>query len=339
MLGRIALFVFAVINATGFSSALADEVQFKNGDRLTGKIDSYDGSKLSLSGTPVGTVSIELKNVRTFSTADAVNIVLTDGTIVHQKIISGSEAQLTVPPGIASTQRSIPLTTVKYINPPPNKWTGNVVVGGMISRGNTNTDTFNASLHAQRKTEKDRLTFDSGYLYGREHVPGDGVHETQNNWFGEGKYDYFFTKKFYGYGDVRAEQDVIANINLRLTPGLGLGYQWIDTPKWKFNTEAGLSWLYRSYSNDGSTESVSARAAFHLTGKLNDKLSIFHDFEYFPGLDRLSNYYFNTDAGLRVDVTKSFFTQFKVEYRYDSQPAPGFGSNDLRYILGVGWQF
>jgi hypothetical protein len=56
-------------------------------------------------------------------------------------------------------------------------------------------------------------------------------------------------------------------------------------------------------------------------------------------LDRLSNYYFNTDFGIRADITKTFFTQFKVEYRYDSQPAPGRGSNDLRYILGVGVNF
>ena len=336
---RIALFLLAVTAAVGLSSAKADEINFKNGDRLTGKIETYDGSKLTVSGTPVGTVSVELKNVKTFSTADTANIVLKDGTILRQKIVPGPEGQISVAAHDAVPARSYPIAVVKTINPPPVKWTGNLVVGGTITRGNTNTDDFNAALHAQRKRERDRLTFDAGYLYSREHVPNDGIHETQNNWFTEGKYDYFFSKKFYGYADARAERDVIAKIDLRLTPGLGVGYQWVDTPKWKFNTEAGASWLYRSYSNDGSSESASLRLAYHLIGKLNDKVSIFHDFEYFPGLDRLSNYYFDTDAGIRTDITKNFFTQFKVDYRYESQPAPGRGSNDIRYILGVGWNF
>jgi putative salt-induced outer membrane protein YdiY len=337
MHNRIARYVFVAIVALGFSAVKADDIIFKNGDHLTGKVDGYDGSKLTVSGTPAGTVSIELKNVKTFSTADAVNVVLKDGTVLHQKIVASPDGQIALPPG--SPIQHVPFANLKAINPPPIRWTGNVVVGGTLTRGNTDTDDFNASLHLEHKTEKDRLSFDAGYLYSREHIQGGGFHETQNNWFGEAKYEDFFNKKLYGYGDVRAEQDVIADIDLRLTPGVGLGYQWIDTPKWKFNTEAGISWLYRSYSNDGSNESVSARLAYHLTGKLNDKVSVIHDFEYFPGLDRISNYYFNTDFGIRADITKTFFTQFKVEYRYDSQPAPGRGSNDLRYILGVGVNF
>jgi len=32
------------------------------------------------------------------------------------------------------------------------------------------------------------------------------------------------------------------------------------------------------------------------------------------------------------------FTEFKIREEYDSQPAPGRGHNDTRFILGVGWQ-
>ena len=118
-----------------------------------------------------------------------------------------------------------------------------------------------------------------------------------------------------------------------------MGYQWVDKPRLSFNTEAGAAWLYRSYTHDGSNDNVSLRLAYHLAGKLNDKVGLFHDFEYFPALDRIDNYYFNTDAGIRASITEQMFTQFKIEYRYDAQPAPGRGPSDLRYILGVGWNF
>jgi hypothetical protein len=38
-------------------------------------------------------------------------------------------------------------------------------------------------------------------------------------------------------------------------------------------------------------------------------------------------------------MTARMFTQFKIEWKYDAEPAPGAEKNDLRYILGVGWQF
>jgi len=47
----------------------------------------------------------------------------------------------------------------------------------------------------------------------------------------------------------------------------------------------------------------------------------------------------NTDAGVRVTLTKNMFTEFKVEWKHDNEPAPGAAENDLRYLLGVGWAF
>src|ERR1700744_692397 len=50
------------------SAAKADEVIFKNGDRITGKIDVYDGTKLVMKSGPAAKVEIDLKTVKTFST-------------------------------------------------------------------------------------------------------------------------------------------------------------------------------------------------------------------------------------------------------------------------------
>jgi hypothetical protein len=33
------------------------------------------------------------------------------------------------------------------------------------------------------------------------------------------------------------------------------------------------------------------------------------------------------------------FGEAKVEWKYDSTPAPGAEKNDLRWVLGVGWTF
>src|SRR5262245_59010322 len=61
------------------SAANGDEVVFKNGDTITGKIDTYDGTKLSIK-TGTAKYDIELKNVRSFSTDEPIEVVLKDGT-------------------------------------------------------------------------------------------------------------------------------------------------------------------------------------------------------------------------------------------------------------------
>ena len=68
-------------------------------------------------------------------------------------------------------------------------------------------------------------------------------------------------------------------------------------------------------------------------------MGVFHNLEWLPAFDDPGDYLLNADAGIRADLTKSMFSEFKIEYKRDSEPAPGSLKNDLRYILGVGWTF
>ena len=58
-----------------------------------------------------------------------------------------------------------------------------------------------------------------------------------------------------------------------------------------------------------------------------------------PSVEDLDDFNINADAGLRADVAKGMFTELKIEWRYDAEPAPTSGKNDLRYLIGVGWIF
>ncbi len=320
------------------SAAFADEVIFKNGDKLSGKIESMEGGKLVLSSKVAGKVTVDIKDISTFSSEGPLALKLQDGTVIQQKVTGGLPGQVALAERGVAVGRTLPIAKIKYVNF-KEAWTGTVVAGGSIVRGNTDTDTFNFSAHAVRRGEKDRITLDSGFLYGRQQTPGDGKHETANDWWIGGQLDHFFTPKIYGYVNSKVERDVIAGISLRLTPGGGIGYQWFDRPDLHFKTEGGISWLYRDYSHGGTDESVAARLAYHVDKKLNAKVSIFHDFEYFPGLDTFSDYYFDTSAGIRTDITAHFFTEAKILYKYDARPAPGKGSSDQQFILGLGWSF
>lgn len=71
----------------GTSTALcADQVYLRNGDRLTGKIVSLTEGKMVVNSELSGPVTIDLKNVRTFSSDLPLEIHLKDGTVLHQPV-------------------------------------------------------------------------------------------------------------------------------------------------------------------------------------------------------------------------------------------------------------
>jgi putative salt-induced outer membrane protein YdiY len=334
--------LMALAIAAALSGPLrADQVYFKNGDHLTGKIEGLADGKLSITSAVAGKINVNLKDVKTFSTDGPITLQLKDGTVIHQRVLAAPEGQFTAAPGGAIAKHSFQIAQIAKVNPVSSWWTGHVVIGGFLARGNTDADSLNASAHAVRTTDTDRLTLDAGYLYARQKPAGGGPKtRTEDNWFVEGSYDRFFSKKFYGYVNARVERDLIADLSLRFTPGIGAGYQWFDNPNdFSFNTEGGASWLYRDYSNDGSDENAAIRLAYHLKKKFNSQVAAFHDFEYFPGVDSISDFYFNTDAGIHVALTSQLFTEFKIEYRHDEKPAPRAQKDDVRYTVGVGWNF
>ncbi len=333
------LFVCALFALS--SPIFADEIQFKNGDKLTGKIVRLEDGKFIVQSAVAGEIKVDPALIKTFSTDTPVELHLKDGTVINQKVAADGEGKVVTSAEGTVKSQPVAIADVAKLNPPPVQWTGDVSAGLLLTRGNSNTDNINVAFNLLRRTDNDRITFGGAYFYGRQEDPDtEEKITTQDNWFVFGKYDYFFTPKFYGYGTARIERDRIANLDLRFTPGAGVGYQWIDKPDMKFATEAGITWFYETYSNDTPNDDhFAARLAYHFEKSFNDKIKFFHNLEYYPSVEDLGDYFITTDAGIRATLTKTMFTEFKVQLNYDSTPAEGADNTDVRYIASVGFTF
>jgi hypothetical protein len=278
---RFGLALLALLAALSLAlPSLGDEIIFKNGDRLTGTITGADAGKVTINTTLAGPMSVPMSEIRTFSTDAPVTLKLRDGNVITDKIVRDETGMISVGGGGTIKRQSIALIDVAKINEPPAHWTGSIAVGGILTQGNSRTENFNANFDAVRRGEDDRITFDAGYFLGNQKakaIPPATANRvtTTDNWFISGKYDYFFTKKFYGYGLAKVERDRIANLDLRLTPGIGVGYQWAESADFNFRTEAGATWVYEKHSHvpagvDDTEDHVAVRLAYHVDKKLND---------------------------------------------------------------------
>jgi putative salt-induced outer membrane protein YdiY len=348
-----ALTVAAIFGGAFAVQIRGDEVIFNNGDRLTGTVLSADGGKLKIKTNVAGEVTVEMKDVKTFTTDDPIELRTKSGEVITGRAttqpadevpgtiaIAPSASAEAAAAAAPTTMPTVPLADVKYLNF-NQKWTGALVAGAMFARGNTYADQANIGFDAQRRRIDDRLTFTGQYSYGRQRDEDTGEKSTSvDNWFATAKYDYFFTEKFYAFAALRYEHDRIADLDKRVIPGVGVGYQWFDTPDFKFDTEAGLAYVHEEFEDGDTNDAMSLRLAYHLKKNLwEDKVALFHNLEYYPSLERIDDFLVITDLGVRAAFTEKMFAEYKIEYRYDATPSEGQDHTDLRHVIGVGWKF
>lgn len=332
---------FALATLLALAAATrADEVIFKSGDRLTGTVTSVAGGKMVFDSKVAGKVTLKMEDIKTFSTETPIELALADGT-VRELTIAASDEGFVDAVSADGQPAAIDLTAIDTINPDKPQWKGSVVAGAILVRGNTKSDAANVNLDASRRGETDRTTLAGGYFYAnqRDNTTRQKTTNT-DNWFLKGKYDTFFTEQFYGYGNIKYEKDRVANLDMRLAPGLGLGYQWVERKDLTFFTEGGGSYVYEKYTDPNETRTyVAARFAYQLEKAFNDSVKGFHNLEYLPSLEDTDAFLVNTDVGLRALIAERLIAEFKSQLAFNSKPAEDREKKDFRHIFGVGWTF
>ncbi|GIW77453.1 MAG: hypothetical protein KatS3mg104_2516 [Phycisphaerae bacterium] len=332
------LLTLAILTGGGATMSQADTVVLSNGDTLNGTIGIVSGDSMKFTSPAFGEVTIPLAKVRSY-TIDAPTRVQPRGEPSVTGQIRGDSTTVTV------DQKTYPMAEVKSVNPPKQEWTGAVVGNFSLARGNTNRFTVGAEAAAALRRDdqfnNDRISFGGGYNYGESGGGPGGTDKTTDtdNWNAFGKYDRYWDDQWYGYASLKLEHDRIAALYYRLSPGVGIGYQWIETPDIKFRTEAGVTYIHEEFDPSGTNDNAALRLAYAYDNRLSDTVSLFHTLEYLPAFDDPGDYIINTDIGLRAKLTDSFFAQFRILYKRDSTPAEGALKNDLLYTIGVGWNF
>jgi len=321
-----------------------DEIQLKNGDRITGKIQNLVDGKLTFKADAAGPITVNLSDIQTLSSDDPIEVNLKDKTGFTQKVSSAELGRFSIEGSETTRAQEFAVSDIVSINPPVKpipKWTGDISAGIASTHGNTKTEMITANASFAKRTEKDRTTITTDYAKGEQEDPDTGEDVTIEDWWrAKGKYDYFFSKKKYGYVDGRYEKDAVAELDRRTIIGLGGGYQWIESEKMNFSSEFGLASLYEKYDNQTDSNSeIALQLGYNFDRKLRENIKFVHDLTFYPSIDKFSDYYLTTTAGVRADFTETFFLTLKAILNYDTTPAIGSHKTDVKYFLGLGYRF
>jgi len=327
---------------------LSDVVVFKSGDQLTGKLVKLEKGKLTFIADEVGSVDLDISKIQKFSADEPSELHFTDGTVIRSRILMAGPEQFSSEKTQLLPAQTFAFGDLAAVNPPPKpkpRWTGSAAAGLSSTHGNTFTESGSVSFDAKRRSEIDRTTLYGLYLVQRAEEEIAGKKEkvtTEESFLIGGKYDYFFTKKLFGFINSSFKKDHIADLDRRIIVGTGLGYQWLESEKMNFNTDIGLAELCEKYTSHDlvtKTDEISLQMGYHFDWAINDKFIFLHNLTYYPSLASVSDYFLTADAEIRASITKSMFTNFKVILDYDASPAENVGTTDTKYILGIGWNF
>lgn len=314
-------------------TAIADEVRMKNGDRLTGEIIRMEKDLLifraAYAEEKLGIIWIEVDCI---SSERNLPAEFNDSEFLIGRVSCPESGQVQIESALLGKSMSMPLYQLRAVN--PSTYSGIFNLGGSLNSGNTDTRALNVATRFQVRTRKHRFTVDAKHNY----AEANGV-ATARNSSGSLKYDFFAREKVYSYAQSLTEQDTFANLNLRNTEGLGMGYQFFDTRQLSVFAEAGISYFNEDMIVGEDKRSAAGRWAVGLDWEIGPRrLKLFHRQEGYYSSGSNSAV-LRTEQGLRIPLLDNVSANFEVDYRFNKFPEASKKKADMNVILGLTYEY
>jgi len=322
----------------GISPAAADELHFKNGDRISGTVVSMADNQLVFKTAYAGEITVEWQEVANLTSDSPITVQLGDNVSLHGTAEPARDGEMRVKQEKIAESATFDISKVTQINPKPKpaiKISARANIGASRTTGNTDTGAAHLDGRFTARTEKNRTTITGEYDW----EESDGV-TTVKKALGSIEYDQFFTPKWYGYGKVGLENNKFRDLNLRTDIGVGPGYQVFESDQLNLKFEGGLSYVNEDYIDGQDQDYAAYRLGMDYDQYFFDKFfQLFFSNENLVRANSTSDYISRTRTGIRVPFYKSLNLTGQYNLDYYNQPAPGTKKTDQSFIFSLGYSY
>jgi len=194
-----------------------------------------------------------------------------------------------------------------------------------------------------------------GFLFRRKvekvnefRVQGDAFYGAQNRKMNSQRYSgmvrfahsFGKEKKWYRFIKTEGDHDRFANINVRITPSIGIGYWFWDLPGWKAMAELGAGVTFTDFRNntdDKAELEIIPRA--YLEKKLIGRSVLSQDAIAYPSLTEDGDYRFRLDTSFKNPITDRLSLRLSMINNYNSNPGKEIKKHDLRLMSSFEYAF
>jgi putative salt-induced outer membrane protein YdiY len=331
-------FILVLMVMCGFCQAVsADEIILDNGDRITGTVVKGEGGKLIIETGYSDPVSIDISRIENIRTDGKLDVHLVTGEILKGPVRTNDSGQVVVESTGDRSAATFTWDRVAAVNPPPvlpARWKGNFNVGASFQTGNAERTNIALGAEAARRTEQDRFALRFLHNYAEEESS-----VTARSYFGAGKYDYFFTERYYAYLAAELLKDKTKDLNLRTVVGPGVGYQFWDDAVTSLSVEAGIAYFSEDLKTGTDKDWITARLAGDYRRVLREGVVFTDLLVIYPSLERARDYKLRNEAVITTSLTDGLSLRIANILDHDGNPPEDVKRNDWYWIVGVQYIF
>ncbi|MBM4219602.1 MAG: DUF481 domain-containing protein [Gammaproteobacteria bacterium] len=200
-------------------------------------------------------------------------------------------------------------------------WSGKGTFGGVLARGNTETEIINLNVDVENKL--DRWTHKAGASMLRT-VTNDVT--SADRWELRGESQYSLTERSYLFGALRYEDDAFTDYSYQATATGGYGYRFIMTETTKLEGQIGAGYRQAELRLTGEQEDdVIARGALNFEHKLTGTTLIYDRLLVESGSD---NTFVQNALGIEVKINDTFALGHDYAVRHNTDVLPGTDKTD-----------
>ena len=211
-------------------------------------------------------------------------------------------------------------------------WQGKGELGGVLTRGNTDTKSLNARLDMTRDTEKWRHT--AGFSVLRS--TNDDV-TSADRWELRGESDYRLTERSFLFGALRYEEDRFTDFDYKGTAAFGYGYKFIDRESTKLDGRLGVGYRRSELRVSGETQDDAIlRGAVDFAHQLTETTQIVDALLIESGSD---NTFIQNILGIAVKINDTLALGLNYEVRHNTDVLPGTKKTDQLLTANLVFEF
>ncbi|MCB1846859.1 MAG: DUF481 domain-containing protein [Halieaceae bacterium] len=315
-----------------------DEIVLKSGSTIVGTVTGSRDGVVTIETDFAGALDISLDKISSAKTSGPVVIQLADETVLPEQPLVIQDEQLVIATQ-TSPAETYALEEVLLVNPEPwelgqgYRWKGVASVAASAQRGNTDTDELDYSLESIWRSKRDRYTL----RYNGENDKTNGE-TTVEQWYAQGKYDYFFDGPVYGGMQGSAEHDKFTDLDLRWLIGPYIGRQFYDAPVFTLSAEVGASYVDEDFIEAEDKEYAAGNWAVNASSNyLGGDSRLYLDHRGIVSMEDASDYILNTIFGLAFPLLWDFEAAAEVQLDYDNGAVEGVDELDQTYRFRVGY--
>ena len=344
------LAVLGLVILLGSSHVWADQIVFKNGDRLTGTIEKSDQKELVIKTEFAGEVTVQWPAIQELNAGEPMHVSTKQG----QKLVGAvktEDGKIEVATAAGATVAVEKDAIVNIRNDKEEAaeeriahpswtqgWTSSSSVSFALTRGNSETKNLALAFTADRKTLHDHLGLYANSVFATDDAPGAVPSTTANTTQGGARFDRNVGARLFGFGAADFQTDALQDLNLRSVFGGGLGLHALKSDRTTLDFLGGANYTRENYAAF-SRDLIALTLGEELMKKLGASTVVNQKLYFYPDLNETGEYRGAFNFGTVTKISKLLGWQNSFTETYVTNPPVGTKKNDVILTTGLNVSF